>query len=98
MKTLVHAALFLTLVSTAARAQINAGENGFIVDGKVESPAIYTAEVARILRTNGYCAISDNDEVLVKDSNDFSEHFDLVIGGSNEVWQKMAAKCRPAFF
>jgi hypothetical protein len=79
-------------------AQIEADKNGFVLNGRVQSPEIYTAEVARILRANGYCAVGDKDEVLVKNTNVFSEHYDLVIGGSNEVWQRMVAKCSPAFF
>ena len=75
------------------RAQATAAENGF-------SPAnesAYSAEVARLLRVDGFCAISDRDEVLVKGTNEFSEHYDIATS-SGEVWTSIAAKCRPAFF
>lgn len=76
------------------RAQAKASDNGF-------SPAVnegaYSAEVARLLRVDGFCAIPDKDEVLVKQTNEFSEHYDIATSGG-EAWTFMAAKCRPAFF
>ena len=80
------------------QAQIEADKEGLVVGGVVLNERAYTEFVANELRKMGFCAISDKDEVLVKNVNSFSEHYDLVVGGSGEVWQHMAAKCRPAFF
>jgi hypothetical protein len=85
--------------SAVAEAQKQAEANGFVVDGKVTSEAGYTAEVARILRSKGICATNESlvDEVWSKDSNGFSDHWDIVTAGGTP-WRKLAARCVPAKF
>ena len=81
-------------------AQDTAAQNGFVTEsGKVVGERRYTDEVVRILISRGYCATNGlPDEVWVKkDTNAFSEHYDIVTS-SNDVWQHFAAKCRPAHF
>lgn len=85
-------------------AQDSADENGFVKNGKVIDEAAYTNEVVRILRVSGYCAINgrqaghtSDDEVWIKDSNAFSEHYDIVTG-AGEPWTKYASICRQAKF
>ena len=80
-------------------AQRLAAANGYTVGSDVVNEVLYTTEVARILRSMGLCASSQvlPDEVWVKDSNDFSEHFDIVTS-EGKVWQQYAAKCSPAKF
>lgn len=81
-------------------AQDTAAKNGFVTEsGKVVGERRYTDEVVRILISRGYCATNGlPDEVWVKrDTNAFSEHYDIVTS-SNDVWQHFAAKCRPAHF
>ena len=86
-------------------AQRLAAANGFVTNGIVNDEIQYTREVARIMRVMGYCAISGADapplppdEVIAKDSNAFSAHWDLVQGGSNNVLTLAAARCSPSKF
>ena len=60
----------------------------------------YAERVAEQLRTMGLCAAvgPPPDEVAVKDSNDFSEQYDIVLGSTQEPWTAHAATCRPARF
>ena len=77
-------------------AQDVAEENGFVKDGLVQPG--YLNEVVRLLRVTGYCAnAGQEDEVWVKNSNAFSEHYDIITS-KNEPWTKYAAICRPAKF
>lgn len=78
-------------------AQRLAENNGFVVGGIVTHELAYTSEIARILRNMGLCAVSDLDEVWVKNSNDFSEHYDIV-SSWGEPWDGYAARCSPAHF
>ena len=80
-------------------------EAGFVENGIVKDEREYTREVARLLKFKALCAISGADiagkppdEVWVKDMNDFSAHWDLVRGGTNEVLTLDAARCFPAAF
>lgn len=85
-------------------AQAGAELNGFVVNGYVKDAKKYLDEVARILRLDGLCSINgrdgghtDDDEVWVRDSIGFSEHFDLIVG-DGRVWTHYAARCSPARF
>lgn len=86
-------------------AQEQAKDNGFLVPGgKVKDEALYTNEVARLLRLEGYCAINgregghtSDDEVWVKFSNQFSLHYDI-IRSDGEPILIYAARCTPAKF
>jgi hypothetical protein len=81
-------------------AQDQAEANGFVKDGLVV-PTIraYTSEVVRLLRVSGYCATNEiiEDEVAIKNSNAFSEAYDIVTSKS-EPWTKFSAICRPSRF
>ena len=70
---------------------------GYSHNGQINNEEQYVGEVAKILRANGYCAEANGDEVLVKVSNEKSEHFDIATS-DGRVWQQLAARCRPAFF
>lgn len=86
--------------STVYSAQQKVADGGGFVDsqGMVVNEGEYTQEVARQLRLIGYCSNSKlSDEVWVKTTNDFSEHYDLV-QGSGAVWLHFAARCAPAGF
>lgn len=80
-----------------SESQRLAEANGYSVGGHVVSEAGYTSEVARMLRSMGLCATNEGlpDEVWIKSSNEFSEHFDVVTSGG-EVWQEYSARCSPA--
>lgn len=86
-------------------AQEQAKDNGYLVPGgKVKDEALYTNEVARLLRMDGYCAINgregghtSDDEVWVKFSNQFSLHYDI-IRSDGEPILIYAARCTPAKF
>jgi len=81
-------------------AQDMAEENGFVKDGLVRpSTRAYTSEVTRLLRVMGYCATNEllEDEVMVKNSNSFSESYDIVTS-HGQPWTKYAAICRHARF
>lgn len=85
-------------------AQAEIRVNGVVVT-HTDNPKAYIAELSKILRQWGYCAINgregghtSDDEVWVKkDSNAFSEHFD-VITSNGDIWSKHAARCVPAKF
>lgn len=81
-------------------AQLEAETAGFVSNGKVKDENLYVREVARILRTLGYCAtqgLTVKDEVWVKKSNDFSEHWDIV-SSSQQPLSIYAARCSKAAF
>ena len=60
----------------------------------------YAERVAEQLREMGLCAATGppEDEVAVKDVNDFSEQYDIVLGSTQEPWTAHAVTCRPARF
>lgn len=83
---------------------VQAAQGEIRVDGVVVShtnnPGQYTDTLAEILRQGGYCAQPGRgieDEVWVKKSNDFSEHFDVVTS-NGDIWSKFAARCAFAAF
>ena len=82
-------------------AQASVPERFFDVDGRVLDEGEYVLEVARRLRvTSGLCAIQGTsvfDEVWVKDSNGFSEHWDIVRADGHPI-TLYAARCAPAAF
>lgn len=66
--------------------------------GKVRNELEYTRAVIANIRKLGYCSDSKlADEVWVKDSNTFSEHYDIVTG-DGYIWNHYAARCAPAKF
>ena len=56
----------------------------------------YVDETVDNLRRMGFCALNDGEEVAVKNSNDFSEQFDIV-SSRGAVIQIYTATCRPAW-
>jgi hypothetical protein len=56
----------------------------------------YVDETVDNLRREGLCALNDGEEVAVKNSNDFSEQFDI-ISSRGAVIQIYTATCRPAW-
>lgn len=86
-------------------AQEQAKDNGYLVPGgRVKDEALYTNEVARLLRMDGYCAINgregghtSDDEVWVKFSNQFSLHYDIIRSDGVPILI-YAARCTPAKF
>jgi hypothetical protein len=66
--------------------------------GKVISQETYTGWVAQTLRAQGHCAIGGtDDELSIKQTNDWSELYDLVTGG-RDVWNAYIFTCRPSLF
>lgn len=85
-------------IDVVLAAQSEAAQNGFVENGKVKDEIAYTTEVSRLIRLKGFCSINGlADEVWVKDSNGFSEHYDVVIS-TGDVWTHYAARCAPAKF
>jgi hypothetical protein len=80
-------------------AQNEAREANLVFGDKIAIPEKeYTAWIARKLRSNGYCARNGlDDEVWVKKTNVFSEHFDIVTS-EGFIWLKFAALCKPSKF
>ena len=66
---------------------------------RVANPSLYFSEVRRKLRGRGYCSIwSGDDEVLIKKgTNRFSEHWDLLRGEGYSL-RLLAATCHDAAF
>ena len=56
----------------------------------------YVDETVDNLRRMGFCALNDGEEVAVKNSNDFSEQYDIISSGG-AVIQIYTATCRPAW-
>lgn len=88
-------------------AQLKAEKDGFVLDGKILNEVEYTNAVAGNIVAQGYCAINgrkgghtSDDEVWIKDTNGFSEHFDIVAGpeGGKYAWIKYVSRCAPAKF
>ena len=81
-------------------AQAMVASDFYDVDGKVRDEHLYVLEVARHLRSLGFCAIQGAtvaDEVWIKASNEFSEHWD-VVRADNVPITLYAARCAPAAF
>jgi hypothetical protein len=60
----------------------------------------YHEEVVKALRAVGLCAVFDGEEVAVKNSNDFSDQYDIITSGDFVRWGDgaYASTCRPAGF
>lgn len=56
----------------------------------------YMDEVVENLRRRGFCALNDGEEIAIKNSNDFSEQYDIISGGGN-VLRAYMGTCRPAW-
>jgi hypothetical protein len=66
-----------------------------IRDGLIQSPNAYLKMIVDGLDRQGLCAIYDGEELNVRTSNSFNEHFDIITssGGS---WTKYMSTCTPA--
>ena len=51
---------------------------GTPISYRVVNPAGYNREVVENLRRAGYCALDDGQEIGIKDSNDFSDHYQIL--------------------
>ena len=56
----------------------------------------YVDETVENLRRKGFCALNDGEEVAIKNSNDFSEQYDIISSGGN-VLRAYMVTCRPAW-
>jgi len=56
----------------------------------------YVTEVVENLRRARFCALNDGEEIAIKNSNDFSEQYDIISSGGN-VLRAYMATCRPAW-
>ena len=79
-------------------------EKDYVIDGKVKDPKAYLDEIARRLRLKGFCSINGAngghtsfDEVWIKDTNAFSDHFDLIRSDGAPI-RIFAARCTRAQF
>lgn len=83
----------------AAQADVLRARPDLFEGGRVRSEDAYVQEVARILRTRGLCASQGGpkDEVAVKNTNDWNDQYDIVLG-SGQTWTSYQVTCRPARF
>lgn len=56
----------------------------------------YMDAVVENLRRAGYCALNDGEEIAIKNSNDFSEQYDILSAGGH-VLRAYMVTCRPAW-
>jgi hypothetical protein len=56
----------------------------------------YMDEVVDRLRKRGFCALNDGEEIAIKNSNDFSEQYDILSSGGH-VLRAYMVTCRPAW-
>jgi hypothetical protein len=66
----------------------------------VLDPDAYVAGVVQGMGRRGYCALYDGEELAVKNTNDFSDQFDILTA-DNRVRsgsESYRATCRPAWF
>lgn len=91
--------LFLDAVDTAV-AQIQREQPNLFSGDRVLNPNAYVQGVARILEQRGLCARqgSPEDEVAVKNSNGFSEQFDILFSSGGVRTGGYTVTCRPARF
>ena len=91
--------LFLDTVDTAIAQNQREQPNLFSGD-RVLNPNAYVQGVARILETRGFCARQGGpeDEVAVKNSNGFSEQFDILFSSGIVRTGGYTVTCRPARF
>jgi hypothetical protein len=72
--------------------------DAFDGQGKVISQNTYTGYVAQTLRAQGHCAIGGtDDEISIKETNDWSELYDLVTS-NRDTWTGYINTCRPSLF
>jgi hypothetical protein len=97
---------FLTQVYDAIHTVQREKPDIFEVQGNdvvVVKQDAYMRSVVKVLeRDSGLCAAYDvrglpKDEISVKNSNDWSEQFDILTG-QNTVWWNWTVTCRPAVF
>jgi hypothetical protein len=83
----------------AAQAEVRRNRPDLFEGNRVRSEDAYVQEVARVLRTRGLCASQGGpkDEVAVKNTNDWNDQYDIVLG-SGETWTSYQVTCRPARF
>lgn len=71
-----------------------------LFDGnRIVNTDAYRMAVVTYLRLHGYCAAlgGPEDEIAVKQTNDFSEQYDIIIG-DNQIGAFQAVVCKPARF
>lgn len=83
----------------AAQAEVLRTRPDLFSGGLVRSEDAYVQEVARLLRARGLCAAQGGprDEVAVKNTNDWNDQYDIVLG-SGQPWTSYQVTCRPARF
>lgn len=83
----------------AAQAEVLRTRPDLFAGGVVRSEDAYVQEVARVLRARGLCATQGGprDEVAVKNTNDWNDQYDIVLG-SGQPWTSYQVTCRPARF
>jgi hypothetical protein len=71
----------------------------FTAEGRVLNEDDYVNAVAAELRAVGLCAKQGGprDEVGIKQSNDWNDQYDIVLG-NGETWSNYTTTCRPARF
>jgi hypothetical protein len=57
----------------------------------------WVGEIIDNLRRAGFCALNDGEEVAIKNSNDFSEQYDIVSGRGALLRPGYVATCFPAW-
>jgi hypothetical protein len=82
-----------------AQADVRRNRPDLFDGDRVRSEDAYVQEVARVLRTRGLCAQQGGpkDEIAVKNTNDWNDQYDIVIG-SGQTWTSYQVTCRPARF
>ena len=83
-----------------AQARILSTRPDLFNNGRVIEDSAYTTAVAQELERMGLCATSGGppDEVGVKNSNDFNEQYDVVLGSTQQPWTNHTVTCRPSRF
>lgn len=83
----------------AAQAEVLRSRPDLFTGGVVRSEDAYVQEVVRVLRARGLCAAQGGprDEVAVKNTNDWNDQYDIVLG-SGQPWTSYQVTCRPARF
>jgi len=66
----------------------------------VKNATRYVNRVAEIVRSKGYCAIYDGEELAVKDSNKYNDQYDILTadGFVRRQLGSYRATCSPAWF
>jgi hypothetical protein len=85
---------FMDAINTAIDKTID--ENPEIFRDLLANGTEYMDTVVDNLRKMGFCALNDGEEIAIKNSNDFSEQYDILSSGGN-VLRAYMATCRPAW-